>query len=409
MKKYNYFKLLLLVTTLSGLFITCSKYNEESKSIAQNIYLLDSNFKEKNWFLSNNELGILFQDKYYPFQPNKLSRMGFNFGNKQFTNISVNTFPPFWEGGVWRYVRESKVFQLNKTNFLQVNEVQSDSLGSKFNYNNVYITNSYLNKKNLIENRDSSYKAQHAYLLPDNRIIFLERSNYSLGKTKLSLFNLNNKTGWDKKIDFDYGNLVVNNAGLIVTNNSICGLQILSSLTVIFSYDFDGNLNKVNKMYNYQQNYRFSYLLNYNDNRYLLTGYKYNEISKREDLCLLTLNANLEVMEEKIIPIANVLSDWDFYKNIFGGSFSSLIPMPIMVNNNLWMAVPYYTNKSGSSLKLIKFNQALEVETVKPIITNIPQNITNVGIKSDDESIYLGGINSKGAFFYRLDKNGDFK
>ena len=399
---------------LLGLFYSCTKPIEELRTPAQNIYPLDYyGFSGSDWFLTQNELAVINPKANiisgFTLSQSYLNRVSFNFSTKQFSQNLFDTFAPFLHNGNLIKVNTSKFIQLDESRFLMVNKIQ----GVANDYSLVYLTDSHLKNKILISDRDSSYIVEQAGILPDGKILILEKPIRLPLYPKLTCYNHNYKSEWSKILSSNLaGDLYHQNKDIVIQNNSIYILQQrdngTSKQNLLFRFDFSGKLIKLDKMPAYAASFNFGYLLASN-NGLVLAGMKYNDVSHRNDFCLLSLDVNLNPINEKIIPIVSILPDWEFFMNDFRYGFSDLIPKPIIVNNNLWMPVPYYTDRSGSSLKLIKFNKELEVELVKPIITNIKQKISNVAVKANSDYLYLGGANYKGCFFYRLNKNGDFE
>jgi hypothetical protein len=417
MKKTTYTLNSLMVFVIAGLFLSCTKPKEVVRSSAQNIYPLSNYaFEGDEWFLANDELGACIPDRDYTFKPlSKSHRNAYDFKNKHFSNNLVDTFSPFWQGSEKRFAFDSRLFQLDETHFLLVNTFYRDGFGSYEFYTKVYLTDSHLKNKVLITDRDSSFHVNNASILPDKSIILLE-SKYSNNRKQISCFKSDNKINWIKNLNTGFFGATYNK-DLALTNNTINVLQerYVNSLStgfevVVFSYDFSGNLIQFKKVINRDLNYSFNYL-NAVENGLIITGSKYNELSRVNDLVLLKLDANLNTVVEKPIALVDVAPDFSFTKNAYGNDFdfSTTLPKPVQFANSIWMPLAYYSKQAGSSLKLIRMNQSLEIESVKPIISNIPENISSAAIKANDSYLFIGGANYKGAFFYRMDKMGNFK
>jgi hypothetical protein len=184
----------------------------------------------------------------------------------------------------------------------------------------------------------------------------------------------------------------------------------------IVCYDFTGKLIKTNFLSTYNGSYTF-HSISFINNNIVLLGEKYNELNKSADLCFLTMDKSFNILEEKVLPYNTFIEDYDNSSNKYGGS--KVVLDPIVLGLNLWLPVRYFDTKFGESLKLIKMGSTFNIEFVKPIFTNINPNLTNVngtnfniryvGFKTDNQYLYLGGLNYKGCFFYRLNQNGDFE
>jgi hypothetical protein len=171
---------------------------------------------------------------------------------------------------------------------------------------------------------------------------------------------------------------------------------------MIKSYDFNGILTKVKTIpYTNKSEYN---LLTASHNSALLSGIKFNDSTNRKDFSFFTFDKNLNTISKKEIPFEAVLIHSDPFVE-----FHNLGYKPIFFESYTWLPIVYNTNRSGSNLILAKLNQSLELELIKPIISNIPQKIASVALRQSGDYLYISGLTYKGAFFYRMDKMGNFK
>ncbi len=410
MKKHTTYTTLLLIFLWTLLFITCKRPEEELHVSAQYFHPADSylypTYHQKSWYLVNNEFGVLpLVTKWH-----KVSRIAINYNTNSIYQDFIDTLPSIWKHNQWLKINNQRLIQLDKNRFLLSQSLESAT--SQYN-NQLYLTDEQRKNKILITGRDSSRAIVNNTILPDNKILFHEYM--SIGNTHfLTCINTEGKQEWTTPIAYSPApNSNTRTTGIAASNNTILVLQNeirgVDLSNVVRRYDFSGNLIQSNFMAGYENTHYFSHVLPHQDG-FMLIGIKYNKVSHHFELCFLSMDASLNPIKEKAIPFDDIFSDWDFSLNTpkLIDAYEMILK-PTIHNGFILLPIPYYSKNSGSSLKLIKLNQSFEVEFVKPIFNNIPKDIENVGVKANDDYIYVGGLNYKGFFFYRMDQNGDFK
>ncbi len=407
MKKHTTYTTLLLIFLWTLLFITCKRPEEELHVSAQYFHPADSylypTYHQKSWYLVNNEFGVL------PLVTNwaKVSRIAINYNTNSIYQDFIDTLPPIWKHNQWFKINNQSLTQLDKNRFLLSQLLESAQ--SQYN-TQLYLTDEQRKNKILITGRDSSHAIVNNAILPDNKILFHEYM--SIGNTHfLTCINTEGKQEWTTPIAYSpdpnsITGIAASNNTILILQNEIRGVDLSN---VVRRYDFSGNLIQSNFMEGYENTHYFSHVLPHQDG-FMLIGVKYSKESHHFELCFLSMDASLNPIKEKAIPFDDIFSDWDFSLNTpkLIDAYEMILK-PTIHNGFIYLPIPYYSKKSGSSLKLIKLNQSFEVEFVKPIFNNIPKDIVNVGVKANDDYIYVGGLNYKGFFFYRMDQNGNFK